>query len=66
MSQHHIPLHNFKIGNDLPFVLIAGPCALECRDHAFEISGALKEMTGKLGIPLIYKNVVRQGEPHVH
>lgn len=54
-KQHHIPLHNFRIGNDLPFVLIAGPCALESKDHAFEISGALKEMTGKLGIPLIYK-----------
>lgn len=54
-SQHHIALHDFKIGNDLPFVLIAGPCALESRDHAFEMSGALKEMTQKLGIPLIYK-----------
>lgn len=54
-SQYHIPLASFKIGNDLPFVLIAGPCALESRDHAFDISGALKEMTQKLGIPLIYK-----------
>ena len=55
MQNHHIALQNFRIGNDLPFVLMAGPCALESRDHAFEISGALKEMTGKLGIPLIYK-----------
>lgn len=55
VKPHHIPLGNFKIGNDLPFVLIAGPCALESRDHAFDMSGALKELTGKLGIPLIYK-----------
>jgi 2-dehydro-3-deoxyphosphooctonate aldolase (KDO 8-P synthase) len=55
MSQHHIPLHSFKIGNDLPFVLIAGPCALESRDHAFDMSGKLKELTQKLGLPLIYK-----------
>ncbi|TAL27226.1 MAG: 3-deoxy-8-phosphooctulonate synthase [Alphaproteobacteria bacterium] len=55
MSQHHISLHNFKIGNDLPFVLIAGPCALESRDHAFDMSGKLKELTQKLGLPLIYK-----------
>jgi 2-dehydro-3-deoxyphosphooctonate aldolase (KDO 8-P synthase) len=55
-SQYHIPLHNFEIGNDLPFVLIAGPCQLECRDHAFDMAGALKEMTQKLGIPLIYKS----------
>ena len=55
-SQHHIPLHNFEIGNDLPFVLIAGPCALESKDHAFDMAGQLKEMTQKLGISLIYKS----------
>jgi 2-dehydro-3-deoxyphosphooctonate aldolase (KDO 8-P synthase) len=55
MTQHHIPLQNFKIGNDLPFVLLAGPCALESRTHAMDMSGALKEIAGKLGIPLVYK-----------
>ena len=55
-GQHHIPLHNFEIGNDLPFVLIAGPCALESKDHAFDMAGQLKEMTQKLGISLIYKS----------
>jgi 2-dehydro-3-deoxyphosphooctonate aldolase (KDO 8-P synthase) len=54
-QQQHISLQNFKIGNDLPFVLLAGPCALESRDHAFDMSGKLKEMTQKLGLPLIYK-----------
>lgn len=54
-AQHHIALRNFKIGNDQPFMLIAGPCALESRDHACEMSHALKEITGKLGIPLVYK-----------
>ncbi len=53
--QHHISLSNFKIGNDLPFTLLAGPCALESRDHAFQMAGSLKEITQKLGIPLIYK-----------
>src|ERR1700741_1119551 len=55
-TPHHIPLHDFKIGNDQPFVQIAGPCQLECRDHAFDMAGALKEMAQKLGIPLIYKS----------
>jgi 2-dehydro-3-deoxyphosphooctonate aldolase (KDO 8-P synthase) len=55
MTQHHIPLANFRIGNDLPFVLLAGPCAMESRGHAMDMSGALKEMTQALGIPLIYK-----------
>jgi 2-dehydro-3-deoxyphosphooctonate aldolase (KDO 8-P synthase) len=42
-------------GNDLPLVLIAGPCQLESRDHAFAIAAALKEMTGKAGIGLVFK-----------
>lgn len=45
-----------KIGNDCPLALIAGPCQLESRDHAFDMAGALKEMTSKLGIGLIYKS----------
>jgi 2-dehydro-3-deoxyphosphooctonate aldolase (KDO 8-P synthase) len=50
-----VPLGNFEIANDRPFALIAGPCALESRAHAMEMSHALVELTGKLGIPLIYK-----------
>ena len=41
--------------NDLPFVLIAGPCQLESRDHALTVAGKLAEMTAKLNIPFIYK-----------
>jgi 2-dehydro-3-deoxyphosphooctonate aldolase (KDO 8-P synthase) len=55
-SQHHITLGDFSIGNDLPFVLIAGPCAMESKDHTFELAGKLKEITTRLGIPLIYKS----------
>ena len=43
-------------GNHLPLALIAGPCQLESRDHAFDMAGALKEMAAKLGIGLIYKS----------
>jgi 2-dehydro-3-deoxyphosphooctonate aldolase (KDO 8-P synthase) len=45
-----------SIANDRPFVLIAGPCALESREHALETSHALVELTRKLGIGLIYKS----------
>lgn len=41
--------------NDAPLALIAGPCQLESRDHAFDIAGRLKELTGKLGIGFVYK-----------
>lgn len=55
-APHHISIGNIKMGNDLPFVLIAGPCQMESRDHAFDMCGAIQEITGKLGIPLIYKS----------
>jgi 2-dehydro-3-deoxyphosphooctonate aldolase (KDO 8-P synthase) len=45
-----------SIANDRPFVLIAGPCALESRAHALETSHALVELTRKIGIGLIYKS----------
>jgi 2-dehydro-3-deoxyphosphooctonate aldolase (KDO 8-P synthase) len=44
-----------RFGNDLPLAVIAGPCALESRDHALETAAALKEIGGKLGIALVYK-----------
>jgi 2-dehydro-3-deoxyphosphooctonate aldolase (KDO 8-P synthase) len=44
-----------RFGNALPLTLIAGPCALESRDHAFEMAAALQELTCKLGIGLVYK-----------
>ncbi|MCT8265987.1 3-deoxy-8-phosphooctulonate synthase [Afifella sp. JA880] len=44
-----------NFGNHLPFSLIAGPCQMESRDHAFDMAGALKEMTQRLGIGLVYK-----------
>ena len=51
------PVHigNLTIANDKPVALIAGPCQLESREHALEVSHALVEMCGKLGMSLIYK-----------
>ena len=46
---------NFEIANDKPFALIAGPCQLETRQHAFDMAGAIKEIADRLGIPFIYK-----------
>ncbi|TIP34779.1 MAG: 3-deoxy-8-phosphooctulonate synthase, partial [Mesorhizobium sp.] len=36
--------------NNAPLSLIAGPCQLESRQHAFDMAGALKELTTRLGI----------------
>ena len=56
ISPNHIEIGNVTVANDAPFVLIAGPCALESRAHAMEMSAALVEITSKLGIGLIYKS----------
>jgi len=44
-----------EFGNKKPLAIIAGPCALESRDHALEMALALKEMTAKAGVGLVYK-----------
>jgi 2-dehydro-3-deoxyphosphooctonate aldolase (KDO 8-P synthase) len=44
-----------RFGNALPLAVIAGPCALESREHAFEMAAALKEIAGKLGLGFVYK-----------
>ena len=51
----HVTVGNATFGNELPLALIAGPCQLESREHAFDIAGRLKEMAAKAGIGLVYK-----------
>ena len=36
--------------------LIAGPCVIEGRDHALKMASAIKQITEKIGIPIIYKS----------
>ncbi|HEY5210567.1 MAG TPA: 3-deoxy-8-phosphooctulonate synthase [Stellaceae bacterium] len=55
IASHHVAVGALTLGNDRPLVLIAGPCVLESRAHALEMSHALVELTGRLGIGLIYK-----------
>ena len=50
----HVTRH-VEIGNAGKLTIIAGPCQLESRNHAFDMAGALKEACGKLGVGLIYK-----------
>lgn len=50
-----VTINKVSIANNLPLILIAGPCVLESRQHALETSQALKEITDRVGIQLIYK-----------
>lgn len=53
-----IPTENGSIdlANDKPFVLFAGPCAMESRDHAIDMAGGIKDITDALGIKFVYKS----------
>lgn len=51
-----VTVGSVTFANHLPFVLIAGPCQMESREHAFEVCGRLKEITDALNIPFIYKS----------
>ncbi|MER9139892.1 3-deoxy-8-phosphooctulonate synthase [Mesorhizobium sp. M0830] len=50
-----VTVGNVVFDNKAALSLIAGPCQFESRQHAFDMAGALKELTGKLGIGLVYK-----------
>jgi len=50
-----VAVGSIRFGNKLPLALIAGPCALESRNHAFEMACALKDIADGLGIGLVYK-----------
>ena len=49
-------LCGFDIGLDQPFFLIAGPCVVESEQLQMDVAGQLKEITGALGIPFIFKS----------
>jgi 3-deoxy-8-phosphooctulonate synthase len=47
---------NVVFSNETKLSIIAGPCQMESRDHAFDMAGRLKEMCGTLGLGLVYKS----------
>lgn len=50
-----VRVRDIGIGNDLPLVVIAGPCQLESADHAQMIAGHLKEICDGAGLGLVFK-----------
>ena len=45
-----------QVANHLPFMLIAGPCQIESRGHALEMADALKGISERTGVPVVYKS----------
>ncbi len=56
IKHKHISVGNVKFGNDLPFVLIAGPCQIESLDHALIMAEKINEAAHKAGVPYVYKS----------
>src|SRR6202451_2215236 len=50
-----VTLGDIRIGNAEKLTIIAGPCQLESRSHAFDMAGALKEACETAGVGLVYK-----------
>ena len=48
-------LCGFEVGPDQPFFLIAGPCVIESEALVLDVAARMKEITGALGIPYIFK-----------
>ena len=55
MKQKIIKISNFKVANNLPLTLIAGPCQLESQAHAFKMVDRIQSIAKKLKINFIYK-----------
>lgn len=51
-----VKIGDIAISNSNPFMLIAGPCVLESRQHAYDMCGKIKEITQRLKIPFVYKS----------
>ena len=52
----NLVLNNIEIANNKPFVLIAGPCVVESKDHALEMATKIKSICEELNISFIYKS----------
>ena len=50
-----VQVGNFSVGNGQPLALLAGPCVLEGLERCLLIGSTIKEITGRLGMPYIFK-----------
>jgi len=55
MNQQVVQVANVNIANDLPFVILGGVNVLESRDLALQVAEHFVEVTGRLGIPYVFK-----------
>ena len=51
----HVKIGSLTVGNDLPLLVIAGPCQLESLDHAQMIAGRMQEACQAAGAQYVFK-----------
>jgi 2-dehydro-3-deoxyphosphooctonate aldolase (KDO 8-P synthase) len=56
IAQRTVTVGDIAIANELPFVLVAGPCQIESREHALKTAEAIAEICHRLGLQFIYKS----------
>ena len=56
LNRNAIEIGDLKVGNDLPFVLLMGPCQIEGRDHALMMAEKIAEACRSNGRQFIYKS----------
>jgi 2-dehydro-3-deoxyphosphooctonate aldolase (KDO 8-P synthase) len=54
-ANREVAIGSANVGNNLPLTIIAGPCALESREHALQMASALKDISDAVGVSIIYK-----------
>ena len=54
--QHRINIGDIRIGNDLPFVLFAGPCVIEGEEFTLKVAEQIRGIAAAAGVPLVFKS----------
>ena len=54
-SPKTVQIGNLEVSNAAPLTIIAGPCMMESRDHAFYMAGTLADLARELDVGFIYK-----------
>jgi len=52
----HIHVADFEMGNDLPFVLFAGPCVIEGEDFTLRVATEMRDIAKRVGVPFVFKS----------
>ncbi len=55
-SMHHISVGDFRIGNDLPVALFAGPCVIEGEQFTLDVAEELRDIAARCGVPFVFKS----------